>query len=101
MNDHLIIPKRSHRHQRHLLVGCIGLGILMVMIWGWQMKVTFARFASERQELNLAETAGQVSDQLRLEERASALKQSVGEIKELLVTDAATQPAGVVINEVD
>lgn len=56
MSDRLIIPHKPSKHH-HRLVAAMVLGALAVAgVWGWQIKMTFAKYVSDRNDQVLAET---------------------------------------------
>jgi hypothetical protein len=56
MNERLIIPHKPPHH-RHRAWAAIALSVLVVAgIWGWQMRMTFAKYALDREDQALQAT---------------------------------------------
>ncbi|MEK7183244.1 MAG: hypothetical protein AAB776_01275 [Patescibacteria group bacterium] len=80
----LILPKRPRHHQHRLLAALALGGLVVAGVWGLQMKMTFDRFATERQAADTDNAFTQARDSLRNQEEAAEIRESMSALQELV-----------------
>jgi|GEM_PF-3363068 len=89
----LILPKRPKHHQHRLLAALAIGGLLVVGVWGIQMKMTFDRYAVERQNADADNAFTQAQESLRGQEQALEIRDSVDALQELVANMARRETA--------
>jgi IS1 family transposase len=73
----LILPKKP-QHHKHRLLASIALGSLAIAgVWGFQMKVTFERFAAERAEADVTDAFAEARENLNAQSKTSTIEENV------------------------
>lgn len=94
MSEDRLIIKAKPAHHRHRFVAGVGLGLLLVLgIWGLQLRMTFARYQGSRgatNELKEAAAAIQTATQAADVESSSA---SLDELRALVEQTMAKETA--------
>lgn len=84
--ERLIIPKRPQHHKHRFVAAVAVCGLAVLGVWGWQMKMTFDRYAADRAALGeqREQALTEVGERLDLDENAAAVKEGVDEIQALI-----------------
>jgi hypothetical protein len=62
MSERLVIPHKPPHH-RHRAWAAIALSVFVIAgVWGWQMRMTFAKYALDREDKVLADTKEQFQE---------------------------------------
>lgn len=91
--ERLIIQKRP-QHYKHRLVAAVAVcGLAVVGVWGLQMKMTFGKYAAQRQEAQVDDALEQAHRQLDQSSSANTVQDGVDEIKGMIEAAVREQAA--------
>ena len=89
----LIIPRKPHHHRRRFMTGVTVAVIAVVGVWGLQMKMTFDRYAAERNAQATHDAFAQLKEGITPQETANNLEDEMSGLKDFINTIVLQQQA--------